>query len=72
MLSNAYSYPEDRLAVAFTAIHSGEKFVPCHSIYDLLHIWHWFCIKFRHLVKFPEINAEPYRTVLFRYKNYRR
>ena len=53
------------LPVALTAIHLGEKFVPLHSIYDLFHIWHWFCIEFCHFVKSPEINAEPYRTSFF-------
>ena len=53
------------LPITLTQIHFREKFVSWYFIYDFFHIWHWICIKFRHFVQFPEIDAEPHELSFF-------
>ena len=58
------------LPITLSQIHFRDKFMSWQFSYDFFHIWHRFCIEFSDFIHFPEVDAEPHRTVLFRNKDY--
>ena len=59
------------LPITLTQVHLREILMARHSINNLFHIRHWFCIEFRHFIQLPEVDAESHRSVLPCNKDYK-